>query len=303
MAVFIFPGQGAQKTGMAKDFYDSYPAAKKIFDIADMTLGFFLSKVVFQGTEEELKRTSITQIAILTVETAIFEVINERGSAPDVCAGHSLGEYSALIAAGSLSFENALKLVQKRAQFMEETAIKVPSGMLAVIGLEKEIVEEIIKKVLPLGVLEVANINSPGQIVVSGELKVFEEFSNLAKQSGAKMCVPLAVSGGFHSSLMNEASERLKEELRKTEIEEPRTKFLSNVTGGFEKDPENIKKLLAEQVNHPVQWVKIMQGILAQNPDKILEIGPGKVLAGLWKRFDKTKQVVNIETKEDLLKI
>ena len=300
---FVFPGQGSQKPGMGKDFFGSYAAARKIFDRADSILGFSLAKTIFEGTGEELKKTSIAQVAILTVETAIFRVLEEKGFLPQACAGHSLGEYSALVAAGSLDFGAALGIVRKRALFMEEAALKVPSGMTALIGLEHSAVEDVLKQVSHKGIIDVANYNCPGQIVISGELGALEEASKLAGEKGARMCVPLQVSGGFHSRLMDEASGRLAAELEPVSIKAPGVSFLSNYSGDFEKDPAKIKELLVRQVNNPVRWTDIMQRMLDDGIERVVEVGPGKVLSGLWRRFDRTKQVLNVEDIESLEKL
>jgi len=230
-------------------------------------------------------------------------VLEEKGFLPQVCAGHSLGEYSALVAAGSLDFDAALGIVQKRALFMEDAGQKARSGMTAVIGLEKAAVEEVLKQVSNKGIIDVANYNCPGQIVISGELTALEEALRLAGEKGARMCVPLQVSGGFHSRLMDEASGRLAAELEPVSIKIPNVSFLSNYSGDFEKDPANIKEFLVRQVNNPVRWTDIMQRMLDSGIDRIVEVGPGKVLSGLWGRFDRTKQVLNVEDIESLEKL
>ena len=289
---FIFPGQGSQKSGMGRDLYEKYPSGKKVFDDADFRLGFSLTKTIFDGTEQELKKTSITQVAILTVEIALFEVLKEKGILPAVCAGHSLGEYAALVASNAIIFEQALPLVQKRALFMEEAGSKIPSGMLAVIGLEQKKVEDICRTISSKGIIDIANFNCPGQIVISGELKALDEACKLAKESGAKMCMPLEVSGAFHSRLMDEASLRLSEEIKSLKIKSPEIPFIANWTGNYLQDPEEIRQSLIKQVNNPVRWTDVMQHILDKGVDGVLEVGPGKVLSGLWRRFDKTKQVL-----------
>lgn len=299
---FLFPGQGAQKPGMGKDLCEKYPEAKNIFEQADSILGFRLSGKIFEGSSEELRQTRIAQVAILTVELAAYEALKAKGIVPYACAGHSLGEYAALVAAGSMSFGSALSLVQKRALFMEEAALKVPSGMTALIGLDAEVVEGIVREVSPLGVIDIANFNSPGQIVISGESRALEKAASIAAEKGAKMCVPLQVSGGFHSRIMDAASASLYAELEKTDIKEPGPLFLSNYTGNFEKEPGNIRRSLVSQVNNSVRWTDIMQKTLECGVDRIVEIGPGKVLSGLWKRFDRTAQVYNIEDSETLEK-
>ncbi|OIN95812.1 [acyl-carrier-protein] S-malonyltransferase [Candidatus Desantisbacteria bacterium CG1_02_38_46] len=286
---FVFPGQGSQKPGMGRDLYEKYPAAKKVFDNADFRLGFSLSRTIFDGTEEELKKTSITQVAILTVEIAILEILKEKNIVPQVCAGHSLGEYAALIASGAITFESALPVVWKRALFMEEAGLKIQSGMLAVIGLEKKKVEDICRVTSSKGIIDIANFNCPGQIVLSGELKALDEAGKLAKESGAKMCKLLPVSGAFHSRLMDEASLRLSEEIKNLKIKSPRISFIANFTGDYLQDPDEIRQSLIKQVNNPVRWTDVMQRILDKGVDGVLEVGPGKVLSGLWRRFDKNR--------------
>jgi [acyl-carrier-protein] S-malonyltransferase len=283
---------------MGRDFFDNFETARKIFEEADNSLSAPLSKIIFDGTEEELKQTSITQVAVLTVEVAILSVLREKNIQPSVVAGHSLGEYSALIAAKVLNFSDALPLVQKRAKFMEEAGLKKPSGMLAVIGLDEAQVNVVCSEASRFGIVEVANFNSSGQIVLSGHIDSLREAEKIAETKGAKKCVFLTVSGAFHSSLMDEASVRLSAELQKINIAKPEIPFIANFTGDYISDPEKIRESLGKQVNNSVRWTQVMHKVLESGADTVIEVGPGRVLSGLWKRFDREKKLLNIEDTE-----
>jgi [acyl-carrier-protein] S-malonyltransferase len=297
---FIFPGQGAQYIGMGKELYDNFNIVKSIFDKADEILNEDFVNLIFNGTEEDIKKTENTQPGILMVSTAIAELLKEKGIAPVMTAGLSLGEYSALVAAGALSYEDALPLVRKRGQYMNEA---VPAGkgtMAAVLGLDAEPLLACCEKASELGVVGIANYNCPGQLVISGEVAAVEKASELAKEAGARRVVPLQVSGPFHSSLLKPAGEKLAAELDKVTIKNPEIPVITNVEAQPAKDGEAIKKLLIDQVSHSVRWEDSVRYILSQGVDTFIEVGPGKALTGFMKKIDKTATVYNVEDMASL---
>jgi len=284
---------------MGKDLYEAFPESKAVFDQSDKALGFSLTRLLFEGPQEELTQTVNCQPAILTVSIACWEVFKSLGfSAPGYAAGLSLGEYSALVAAEALSFEDAVYLVRCRGEFMEEEARKIPGKMLSLIGLDLAAVKEISAETNT----EIANINCPGQIVVSGGVKEIENAQDKAKERGAKMAIVLEVSGAFHSSFMKEAGFRLARELEKIKINAPGMPVISNVTGREAKTPAEIKDNLIKQVASSVLWEDSIRFILSHGVSKFYEFGPGKVLKGLMRRIDPNAQVVSIEKKEDILR-
>lgn len=298
----LFAGQGAQYIGMGKDLYQAFPKSKEIFDKADAVLGFSLSRMCFSGSEEELKSTQNCQPAVLTMTIAAWEAFKAERcfniASATFAAGLSLGEYSALVAAGAISFQDAVYLVRKRGEFMEEEAKAKPGAMASVLGLELGLVRDICKQ----SGAEVANINSPGQIVISGGKKEIEHASRLAEEKGAKRVIPLEVSGAFHSSFMQEASLKLAVELDKIKISPAIVPVVSNVTGQPQTSPAQIKDNLIRQVAGSVLWEDSMRYILSQGSAKFIEFGPGKVLKGLMRRIDDRAEVMNIEKREDILK-
>jgi [acyl-carrier-protein] S-malonyltransferase len=299
MIGYLFAGQGSQYVGMGKDLYEAFPESKAVFDQSDKALGFSLTRLLFEGPQEELTQTVNCQPAILTVSIACWEVFKSLGfSAPGYAAGLSLGEYSALVAAEALSFEDAVYLVRCRGEFMEEEARKIPGKMLSLIGLDLAAVKEISAETNT----EIANINCPGQIVVSGGVKEIENAQDKAKERGAKMAIVLEVSGAFHSSFMKEAGFRLARELEKIKINAPGMPVISNVTGREAKTPAEIKDNLIKQVASSVLWEDSIRFILSHGVSKFYEFGPGKVLKGLMRRIDPNAQVVSIEKKEDILR-
>ena len=295
---YIFPGQGAQYAGMGKDLYENSPAAKRIFDTADGLLGFRLSKLCFEGPVEELTLTKNCQLAVLTTSIAALRTLEEEGKTvePVFAAGLSLGEYSALVAAGAISFEDSLLLVRDRANLMTRSAEKNPGTMLAVIGLDKEIVDVLVKDA---GV-EIANRNCPGQIVVTGKKEGINKFAKLADEEGAKRVIELVVSGAFHSTLMKEASARLEERLKGAEFRLPRVETLSNVTARPFASVEDIRKNLALQVSSSVLWEDSVRYMVARGVNNFLEIGPGRVLKGLLRKISPSLKVLNIAGINDV---
>jgi [acyl-carrier-protein] S-malonyltransferase len=296
---FVFPGQGSQAVGMGQDVYASNPASKQVFLDADAALGFALSDLIFQGPEEELKKTFHTQPALLTTSIALYEAFKIHGVRADYVAGHSLGEYSALVAAGVLSFADAVKTVRLRGEFMEKA---VPSGqgaMAAVLGAERGALAELCARLSKdVGVVELANINCPGQIVVSGTKEGVQALVEQGKEIGAKRVIPLEVSGPFHSSLMKPAAGQLSAELQKITLHSPSIPVVANVTAEPVQEPNRIRELLVEQVYSPVLWEDTIVWLIAQGVDTFIEIGSGTVLAGLVKKVDKTVRIVSINSKE-----
>ncbi|MEK6635916.1 MAG: ACP S-malonyltransferase [Planctomycetota bacterium] len=301
---FLFPGQGSQYTGMGKDFYEHFKEAREVFDQANEILGFDLAELCFNGKQEELNKTSICQPAILVTSIAILEVLKKKSSNwTDTChaaAGLSLGEYTAHVSAGSIAFKDAVRLVYKRGVFMQEACDAKPGGMVSIIGLDDEKVEQICAEMKPLGIICAANYNSPGQVVISGEKTILEKASTLAKERGAKMVVPLKVDGAFHSYLMNPASSKLSKELETTPISKSNIPIVANISARYVTEPDEIKTSLAKQLNSPVRWHQSICMLIRDGFNKFYEIGPGKSLSGLMKRIDPAQEIKNIDTTETL---
>ncbi|MFA5147062.1 MAG: ACP S-malonyltransferase [Candidatus Omnitrophota bacterium] len=299
-AAYIFPGQGAQYVGMGKDLYGSFPAARDIFDKANTLLKFDLKKLCFDGPQEELATTENSQPAILTTSIAALRAYEASGLAaefsPKFCLGLSLGEYTALVAAGSISFEDALLLVRKRGELMEDASRKTPGKMACVIGMELQAVEGLCKGIG----CEVANLNCPGQVVVSGKTTNIELLASLAKEKGARRVLMLEVSGPFHSSLMTGARDKLQNFIDKVQILPPKCSFISNVDAAVQADPVKIKDNLIKQVNSMTLWERSIRAVAASGIKTFLEIGPGQVLKGLLKKIDPKLEVRNIGTAGDL---
>jgi [acyl-carrier-protein] S-malonyltransferase len=294
---FIFPGQGAQAVGMGKDVYDALPDSRAVFEKSDNVLGFPLSKLVFEGPDQELKQTVNTQPALVTASTAYLEAFRSQGVKPDYVAGHSLGEYSALVAAGVLSFEDAVRLVRLRGQFMEEAVPGGQGAMAAVLGAERGALAELCRVISEEGnPVELANVNCPGQIVVSGSAAGVDSVVQRVKEAGGKRAIPLEVSGPFHSSLMKEAADRLAAELQQVTFNAPAVPVIVNVTASPVTDPEEIRKLLVQQVFSPVLWQDSVEWLISAGVDTFVEIGSGSVLAGLIRKIDKNVKVVNINS-------
>ncbi len=289
---------------MGKDFAQAYPAARRVYEEASDVLGWDVARVCFDGPKEELDRTAISQPAILTTSTAIVAAMKEAGAkeveACSAAAGLSLGEYSALVMAGAMKFADAVRLVQKRGQFMQEACQLNPGTMMSLIGLEDGIVEAICAQVRETDMAVAANFNSPGQVVISGTHAGVTRAADLAKEHGAKRTIPLAVSGAFHSPLMAPAAERLAGELQHAPVAPCRMNVVANVTAGPIEHPDEIRNALARQVKCPVRWSQSMVYLIEEFRPRFLEVGPGKVLTSLMRRIDRHSTVENISTAEAL---
>lgn len=284
MKAYIFPGQGAQYPGMGKDLYDLSPLARELFDRANAILKFRITDLMFDGTEEDLKQTRVTQPAIFLHSVILSRVMGDNFK-PDMVAGHSLGEFSALVANKTLAFEDGLKLVAKRATAMQKACEMEPSTMAAVLGLEDDVVEKMLKNVKDIVVP--ANYNSPGQLVISGSLTGVEKACKLLEEAGAKRVVPLKVGGAFHSPLMEPAARELAEAINSTKFNKGICPIYQNVTGQSVTDTEIIKKNLVAQLTSPVRWTQISRNMIADGATEFIEVGPGTVLQGLVKKVKR----------------
>lgn len=298
---FVFPGQGAQYVGMGKELYENNEIARKEFDSLFSKLDFDLKTVMFEGPEEALKETKNTQPAIVSMSLVLTKLLEEKGIKPDFVAGHSVGEYAAFGAAGYLSIEDAVKLTAARGKFMNDVAQKVNGGMAAIIGLESDKIVEVLKTVD--GVVEAVNFNEPKQTVIAGQKDAIEKACVALKEAGARRAMPLAVSGPFHSSLMKEAGEKLKEEANNYDFKMTDVKLIANTTADILTSIEDIKEEIYAQSFGPVKWVDTVKKMKEQGVTTIYEIGPGKVLSGLIKKIDKEFEIKNIEKLEDLQNI
>ena len=284
MKAYVFPGQGAQFSGMGKDLYDSSVVAKEMFHKANEVLGFDITKIMFEGTDEELKQTKVTQPAIFLHSTILAACLGDSFH-PNMVAGHSLGELSALVANKTLNFEDGLRLVSKRALAMQAACEAEPSTMAAILGLDDAVVEDICEKVD--GVVVAANYNCPGQLVISGAVPAVEKACELATEAGARRAMLLPVGGAFHSPLMEPAREELAAAIEATTFNTPSCPVYQNVTASAVTDPSEIKKNLVAQLTAPVRWTQTMNQMISDGCEEVVEVGPGKVLQGLFKKVDR----------------
>jgi len=300
----LFPGQGSQYVGMGKEICEAYPEAAAIFNRADEILGFPLSKLCFEGPEGELTDTVNTQPAVFTTSLALWEALQNRWSGDEVSfvAGHSLGEYTALVASGALSFEDGLRLVRERGRLMKEAGLQNPGGMVAVIGLDPKVLEEICQLVAERTgkCIRIANYNSPQQFVIAGHKEALEEAATLAKEKGARRVIPLAVAGAFHTELMNSAREGMRKALSSVRFRPPKVPLIANTTAKPVTEPEEIRDELLRQLESPVLWVDSVNLMAREGVDTFIEVGPKKVLTGLVKRTCRGVKLVGIENPREL---
>ena len=295
MKAFVFPGQGSQFVGMGKDLYENHTLAKELFDKADSILGFKITDIMFAGTDEQLKQTNVTQPAVF-LHSVISALCLGDAFKPDMVAGHSLGEFSALVASGALSFEDGLKLVAARANAMQKACEKNPGTMAASIALPDETVEHVCEEVSKEGkVVVAANYNCPGQLVISGEKDAINEACEKLKAAGAKRALPLMVGGAFHSPLMQPAKDELQEAIEKTNFSTPSCPVYQNVDAKPHTDPSEIKANLIAQLTSPVRWTKSVQNMIADGADDFTECGPGRALRGMIGRIDRSVNAHGIE--------
>ena len=283
---YVFPGQGAQFVGMGKDLYDNLPKAKELFNQANEILGFNITDIIFNGTDEDLKQTKVTQPAVF-LHSVIRAICLGDDFKPDMVAGHSLGEFSALVAAGVLSFEDGLRLVSKRALAMQAACELQPSTMAAVLGLEDEKVVEVLKSITN-EVVVAANFNCPGQLVISGSIAGVEQACEVLKNAGAKRALPLKVGGAFHSPLMEPAREELAKAIEETNFSSPKCPIYQNVVAHAVTEPQEIKKNLIAQLTAPVRWTECVRAMISDGATLFTEVGPGTVLQGLVKKIDSS---------------
>ena len=298
---FVFPGQGSQKVGMLKDLYEAYPIVRERFAQADEALGYSISQLCFEGPDTELVKTANTQPAILTASVACYEILKEKGFTPDIVGGHSLGEYSALVAAGVLEFKDAVYVVHKRGEYMQEAVPLGEGAMAAILALPREEVVRICGEVNDtVGSVQAVNFNCPGQIVIAGATKAVEVSAEKMKEAGAKRAVMLPVSAPFHSRLMEPAAKRLQEELDKIEVKDAQIPVVANITGEILKDGATIKEALVTQAAAPVLWEDCVATMVDFGVTRFVEVGPGKVLTGFTKKINKAMELANVEDEASL---
>ena len=298
---FVFPGQGSQKVGMLKDLYEAYPIVRERFAQADEALGYSISQLCFEGPDTELVKTANTQPAILTASVACYEILKEKGFTPDIVGGHSLGEYSALVAAGVLDFKDAVYVVHKRGEYMQEAVPLGEGAMAAILALPREEVVRICAEVNDtVGSVQAVNFNCPGQIVIAGATKAVEVAAEKMKEAGAKRAVMLPVSAPFHSRLMEPAAKRLQEELNKIEVKNAQIPVVANITGEILTDGATIKVALVKQAAAPVLWEDCVATMVDFGVTRFVEVGPGKVLTGFTKKINKAMELANVEDESSL---
>lgn len=293
---FIFPGQGSQYIGMGKDFYETFPCAKEMIDLAEKVSGIPMKELLFEENEN-INITKYTQIAMLADELAIWSVLREKGFESVVNAGLSLGEYAALVASGVMTPEDAFRVVAKRGEYMQE-AVPTGGAMTAVLGADTAVIEKICEETE--GIVSIANYNCPGQIVITGEKQAVDAAAAALKEAGAKRCTPLNVSGPFHSAMLLPAGEKLAAELEQVEIHEIAVPYITNVTADYVTDPSQVKELLKEQISSSVRWQQSVERMIADGVEAFIEIGPKKSLCGFMKRIDKTVPAYHVDKVTDL---
>jgi [acyl-carrier-protein] S-malonyltransferase len=297
---FVFPGQASQYPGMGKELAEKYPSARAVFDEADKALGFSISQICFDGSEEDLKQTANTQPAILTCSVAIYRVLAERGLAPDFVAGHSLGEYSALVAAGSLKFADAVQIVRKRGTFMQDAVPAGVGAMAAIMGLSPAVVADACKRAAESEICAPANLNSQEQTVISGHAGAVKRAVEIASQLGAKRAVMLAVSAPFHSALMLPAQEKLAAELKKVQFADLVVPLVTNVDADTETSGDEARDALVRQVSMPVRWEESVRQLIDEGVNTFVEVGPGRVLSGLLRQIERSVSTLNVEDEKSL---
>ena len=302
MIAFLFPGQGSQAVGMGRDLAARYAVARETFEQADAALGFKLSELCFEGPEEKLKLTEITQPSILTVSVAALRVLREKGIAPAFAAGHSLGEYSAHVAAGTLSFEDALRTVRQRGRYMQEAVPVGEGAMAAILGMPLDLLTQVCGEAAQGEVCSAANINSPEQIVISGSTRAVERAVELAKHRGAKRAILLPVSAPFHCSLLQPAQDRMAQDLAQLQFHAMQIPVACNVDAQLVRTPEAARDALVRQVTGAVRWEPSMHHLMAHGVETFIEAGPGKVLCGLMRQIDRHKTCLNVEDEASLQK-
>jgi [acyl-carrier-protein] S-malonyltransferase len=298
---FLFPGQASQYPGMGKELVEKFPSARALFEEADNALGFSVSKMCFAGTEEELKQTANTQPVILTVSVAAFRVAEEKGITPDFVAGHSLGEYSALVAAGSLNFTDAVRLVRKRGMYMQEAVPVGQGSMAAIMGISPAVVLDACKRAAQGEICAAANLNSPEQTVISGHAGAVKRAVEIASQLGAKRSMVLSVSAPFHSALMMPAQEKLEKNLLAIQFADLQMPLVTNVDADTIRKGEEARSALVRQVTMPVRWEESMRMLLDEGVNTFVEVGPGRVLTGLMRQIERSVTTLNVEDEKSLL--
>ena len=299
---FLFSGQGAQYVGMGKELYDNFNVAKKIYEEADSTLGFEISKLSFEGNKAQLDETENTQPAILTASIAALKVLEEKGIEADVTAGLSLGEYTSLVYSGVFEFKEAVKLVKKRGRFMQEAVPQGKGAMAAVIGLGSEKTRQVCTDASKFGIVEPTNFNCPGQIAIAGEVVAVEKAAEMARTAGARKVIMLQVSGPFHTSMLKPASDKLRLELENVKINDLKLPVITNVTADYINSKDEVKDLLTRQVMSSVLWEDTIRRMISDGVDTFVEIGPGKILSGFVKKIDRTLAIFNVEDVDSLNK-